>query len=92
MYWGSGRNRYQLEIPESVPPRHNYQLVSQRQGYRRSAFRRWSKARCHLFVLCVRYWTKEIEGMLEKLVDAESRRDAALKDTMRSLFSSFDQQ
>ena len=41
--------------------------------------------------LC-RYWTKEIEQMLEKLVEAEERRDAALKDTMRSLFSSFDQQ
>ena len=44
-----------------------------------------------LCILC-RYWTKEIEGMLEKLLDAESRRDTALKDTMRSLFSSFDQQ
>ena len=41
--------------------------------------------------LC-RYWTKEIENMLEKLAEAEGRRDAALKDTMRSLFSSFDQQ
>ena len=30
--------------------------------------------------------------MLEKMVDAESRRDTALKDTMRSLFSSFDKQ
>ena len=49
------------------------------------------KAGRYLFVL-VRYWTKEVQGMLEKLVDAESRRDAALKDTMRSLFSSFDQQ
>ena len=39
-----------------------------------------------------RYWTKEIEGMLERLVEAEGKRDAALKDTMRSLFSSFDQQ
>lgn len=39
-----------------------------------------------------RYWTKEIEGMLEQLIDTEERRDVALKDTMRSLFSSFDQQ
>ena len=45
-----------------------------------------------MLFLLFRYWTKEIQGMLEKLVDAESRRDTALRDTMRSLFSSFDQQ
>ena len=85
-----------MEIPESVLSRHtpdDYELMSQKKGHRRSEFRRWfekPEVIC-LFVLC-RYWTKEIEGMLEKLVDAESRRDTALKDTMRSLFSSFDQQ
>ena len=43
MYWGSGRNRYQLEVPESVLSRHtpdDYELMSQKKGYRRSEFRR----------------------------------------------------
>lgn len=94
MYWGSGRNRYQLEIPESVLSRSTsdeYELMSQKKGYRRSEFKRWAWRSFVLFLL-FRYWTKEIQGMLEKLVDAESRRDTALRDTMRSLFSSFDQQ
>ena len=95
MYWGSGRNRYQLEVPESVLSRHtpdDYELMSQKKGYRRSEFRRKTKPGGNLITLLCRYWTKDIERMLEKMVDAESRRDAALKDTMRSLFSSFDKQ
>ena len=36
-----------------------------------------------------RYWTKEIEGSLERLIEAEERRDAALKDSMRTLFQTF---
>lgn len=94
MYWGSGRNRYQLEVPESVLSRHtpdDYELMSQKKGYRRSEFRRNLEVICLIILLC-RYWTKDIKRMLEKLVDAESRRDVALKDTMRSLFSSFDKQ
>ena len=39
-----------------------------------------------------RYWTSEIEEMLGRMIDAEERRDAALKDTMRTIFHSFDSQ
>ena len=35
---------------------------------------------------------QDIERMLEKLVDAEERTSAALKDTMRSVFHSFGEQ
>jgi DNA mismatch repair protein MSH6 len=73
-YWGSGRNRFQLEVPERALSRHtpnDYDLRSQRKGYKR-------------------YWTKEIEDMLARMIDAEERRDAALKDTMRTIFHSFD--
>ncbi|NWT52970.1 MSH6 protein, partial [Erythrocercus mccallii] len=73
-YWGTGKNRYQLEIPESAIS-HNlpaeYELRSSRKGYKR-------------------YWTKEIEKMLAAMVSAEERRDAALKDCMRRLFYNFD--
>ncbi|XP_071595934.1 DNA mismatch repair protein Msh6 isoform X2 [Heliangelus exortis] len=74
MYWGLGKNRYQMEIPESAISRNlpaEYQLKSSRKGYKR-------------------YWTKEIEKMLAALVNAEERRDAALKDCMRRLFYNFD--
>ncbi|NXR35893.1 MSH6 protein, partial [Zosterops hypoxanthus] len=73
-YWGTGKNRYQLEIPESVISRNlpeEYELRSSRKGYKR-------------------YWTKEIERMLAAMVSAEERRDAALKDCMRRLFYNFD--
>ncbi|XP_030302530.1 DNA mismatch repair protein Msh6 isoform X2 [Calypte anna] len=74
LYWGVGKNRYQMEIPESAISRNlpaEYQLKSSRKGYKR-------------------YWTKEIEKMLAALVNAEERRDAALKDCMRRLFYNFD--
>ncbi|NXO35111.1 MSH6 protein, partial [Locustella ochotensis] len=73
-YWGTGKNRYQLEIPESAISRNlpeEYELRSSRKGYKR-------------------YWTKEIERMLAAMVSAEERRDAALKDCMRRLFYNFD--
>ncbi|NWZ38887.1 MSH6 protein, partial [Brachypodius atriceps] len=72
-YWGTGKNRYQLEIPESAVSRNlpeEYELRSSRKGYKR-------------------YWTKEIEKMLAAMVNAEERRDAALKDCMRRLFHNF---
>ncbi|XP_024080254.1 DNA mismatch repair protein Msh6 isoform X3 [Terrapene carolina triunguis] len=74
LYWGAGKNRYQMEIPENAIS-HNlpeeYELKSTRKGYKR-------------------YWTKEIEKMLAEMVNAEERRDAALKDCMRRLFHNFD--
>uniref|UniRef100_A0A8C3U1C5 DNA mismatch repair protein n=1 Tax=Catharus ustulatus TaxID=91951 RepID=A0A8C3U1C5_CATUS len=73
-YWGTGKNRYQMEIPESAISRNlpqEYELRSSRKGYKR-------------------YWTKEIEKMLAAMVNAEERRDAALKDCMRRLFYNFD--
>jgi len=39
-----------------------------------------------------RYWTAEIEEKLAELVDAEERREEALKDTMRHVFHKFDQE
>jgi DNA mismatch repair protein MSH6 len=39
-----------------------------------------------------RYWTNEIKSMLAELTDAENRREQALKDSMKSLFKSFDNQ
>uniref|UniRef100_A0A8D0LCA5 DNA mismatch repair protein n=1 Tax=Sphenodon punctatus TaxID=8508 RepID=A0A8D0LCA5_SPHPU len=75
VYWGAGKNRYQIEIAESAIP-HNlpeeYELKSTRKGYKR-------------------YWTKVIEKMQVDMVNAEERRDTALKDCMRRLFYNFDQ-
>ena len=38
-----------------------------------------------------RYRTDEIEKLLAQMVDAEERKDAALKDVMRRIFYSFDE-
>ena len=38
-----------------------------------------------------RYRTEEIEEMLAQMVDAEDRKDSALKDVMRRIFHSFDE-
>ena len=38
VYWGTGRNRFQLEVPESALARHTpdeYELKSQKKGFRR---------------------------------------------------------
>ncbi|CAI9567775.1 unnamed protein product [Staurois parvus] len=74
VYWGTAKNRYQMEIPESVTERNlpeEYELKSTKKGYKR-------------------YWTKTIEKLFGDLVNAEERRDAALKDCMRRLFYNFD--
>ncbi|XP_053568202.1 DNA mismatch repair protein Msh6 [Bombina bombina] len=74
VYWGTAKNRFQMEIPESVTERNlpeEYELKSTKKGYKR-------------------YWTKTIENMFGDLVNAEERRDAALKDCMRRLFYNFD--
>ena len=39
-----------------------------------------------------RYWTEEIREFLARTTDAEERRDAAMKDTMRKIFFAFDKQ
>ncbi|XP_045216870.2 DNA mismatch repair protein Msh6-like isoform X2 [Mercenaria mercenaria] len=73
VYWGTGKNRYQMEIPESavrnVP--NEFQLMSSKKGAKR-------------------FRTTDIEEMLAELVDAEERKDAALKDVMRRIFHNFD--
>lgn len=74
MYWGAGRNRYQMEISETAVPRDlpdEYVLKSSRKGYKR-------------------YWTRDIEKMLNEMISAEERRDAAQKDCMKRLFYNFD--
>ncbi|XP_070788374.1 DNA mismatch repair protein Msh6 isoform X1 [Pituophis catenifer annectens] len=74
MYWGAGKNRYQMEIAETAVPRDlpdEYIMKSSRKGYKR-------------------YWTKEIENMLNDIINAEERRDAAQKDCMKRLFYDFD--
>ncbi|XP_071996415.1 DNA mismatch repair protein Msh6 [Engystomops pustulosus] len=74
VYWGTAKNRFQMEIPESVTERNlpeEYELKSTKKGYKR-------------------YWTKAIENMFGDLANAEERRDAALKDCMRRLFYNFD--
>lgn len=73
-YWGTGRNRYQIEIPDSVSERNipdEFEVRSTKKGWKR-------------------YSTKEIEHMFSELQNWEDKRDAALKDCMRRLFYNFD--
>ncbi|MFT7806013.1 DNA mismatch repair protein Msh6 [Arapaima gigas] len=73
-YWGTGRNRYQMEVPDSVSDRNipeEYEVKSTRKGWKR-------------------YWTREIERLFADLQGWEEKRDAALKDCMRRLFYNFD--
>jgi len=76
VYWGTGKNRFQMEIPESTlrsNTPNDYHLKSQKKGYKR-------------------YQSNVIENLFEDLVAAEERRDAALKDTMREIFNKFDKE
>ncbi|KAI1894508.1 hypothetical protein AGOR_G00116520 [Albula goreensis] len=74
-YWGTGRNRYQMEVPDSVSERNipeEYEVKSTKKGWKR-------------------YQTREIEQLFSELQGWEEKRDAALKDCMRRLFYNFDQ-
>ncbi|KAM9364542.1 DNA mismatch repair protein Msh6 [Pholidichthys leucotaenia] len=73
-YWGTGKNRYQIEVPDSVSERNipeEYEVKSTKKG-------------------CKRYVTKESERLFSELQGFEEKRDAALKDCMRRLFYNFD--
>lgn len=73
-YWGTGRNRYQMEVPDSVSERNipqEYEVKSTKKGWKR-------------------YITKETERLFSELQGFEEKRDAALKDCMRRLFYNFD--
>uniref|UniRef100_I3JU46 DNA mismatch repair protein n=1 Tax=Oreochromis niloticus TaxID=8128 RepID=I3JU46_ORENI len=73
-FWGTGKNRYQMEVPDSVSERNvpeEYELKSTKKGWKR-------------------YVTKETERMFSELQGFEEKRDAALKDCMRRLFYNFD--
>ena len=74
-YWGTAKNRYQLEVPEEVLSNKSlddYELQSSKKGFKR-------------------FWTDEIKEYLAEMINAEERRDAALKDSMRSVFHTFDE-
>lgn len=73
-FWGTGRNRFQMEVPDSVSERNipdEYDVKSTKKG-------------------CKRYVTKESERLFSELQAFEEKRDAALKDCMRRLFYNFD--
>ncbi|XP_037541045.1 DNA mismatch repair protein Msh6 [Nematolebias whitei] len=73
-FWGTGRNRFQMEVPDSVSERNipeEYDVKSTKKG-------------------CKRYVTKESERLFSELQRFEEKRDAALKDCMRRLFYNFD--
>lgn len=76
VYWGTAKNRFQMEIPESALSRHipeEYELTSSKKGFKR-------------------YWSPTIQKLLADTMNAEDRRDAALKDSMRRVFHKFDEQ
>ena len=70
----SGCNRFQLEVPENTLLRHIP------NDYELKSQRKGYQ----------RHWTNHIEDLLARLTDTEERRDSALKDTMRTIFHSFD--
>uniref|UniRef100_UPI0037E8F483 DNA mismatch repair protein Msh6 n=1 Tax=Semicossyphus pulcher TaxID=241346 RepID=UPI0037E8F483 len=73
-YWGTGRNRFQMEVPDSISERNipeEYEVKSTKKGWKR-------------------YVTKETERLFSELQGYEEKRDAALKDCMRRLFYNFD--
>ncbi|XP_022106903.1 DNA mismatch repair protein Msh6-like [Acanthaster planci] len=75
VYWGTGKNRFQLEVPESALARHtpeDYELQSAKKGFKR-------------------YWTPELKELFAELVAEEERRDVALRDSMRRVFYAFDE-
>ncbi len=75
-YFGTGKNRFQLEVPESAAKKitkdnKDYELQSARKGFKR-------------------YYTPVIKKLFEELTVAEEAKDAILRDSMRRLFEKFD--
>ncbi|RYG49009.1 hypothetical protein EON67_07070 [archaeon] len=75
----SGKDRFQIEVPDNIANRvpSAYVLKSKRKGTTKTPG-------------VLRYWSPEVERFLERMTQAEERRDAAVKDTLRRLFHRFD--
>ena len=73
---GTAKNRFQMEIPESALSRHIP------EDYELTSSKKGFK----------RYWSPTIQKLLADTMNAEDRRDAALKDSMRRVFHKFDEQ
>ncbi|CAM9678906.1 unnamed protein product [Choristocarpus tenellus] len=75
-YWGTAKDRYQLEVPEKVLAKHGqpkgYEIKSKKKGWKR-------------------FWNSFIKEKLQELAEAEQRLDDAQKDQMRRIFAKFDQ-
>ena len=70
-YWGTGKNRYQLEIPEGVEVPSEFNHTSKKKGFKR-------------------YKTDDIDAELSELLQAEERKEKAMRDSMRATFAKFD--
>ena len=95
-FFGTNKNRYQLEIPETKCKKlpEDYELTSSKKG-----FKRFFILICFYLIglilkllIYVRYWNTDIKETLAKLTEAEDRRDAALRNTIKCLFKNFDKQ
>ncbi|XP_068597321.1 DNA mismatch repair protein Msh6 [Brachionichthys hirsutus] len=74
-YWGTGRNRFQMEVPSGFSEKNipeEYEVRSTKRGWKR-------------------YVTKESQRLFSELQGHEEKGDAALRDCMRRLFYNFDQ-
>lgn len=76
-YFGSGKDRYQLEIPINSITKISSQIKSWIPKSQKKTHRR--------------FWTPEIEKNFLKLTNAEVKLDKAQKDTLRKIFSKFDE-
>ncbi|XP_054156482.1 DNA mismatch repair protein Msh6-like [Oppia nitens] len=74
-YFGSGKNRYQLEVPDNYTKKiakdNDYMLESSRKGFKR-------------------YSTSFTKNLFEQLITAEDAKEIVLQDGMRRIFESFD--
>ena len=97
-YFGTNKNRYQLEIPETKCKKlpEDYELTSSKKGFKRFLLFQFAFILfycAHLKLLIhIRYWNADIKETLAKLTEAEDRRDAALRNTIKCLFKNFDKQ
>ncbi|CAM9356008.1 unnamed protein product, partial [Discosporangium mesarthrocarpum] len=75
-YCKSGKDRYQLEVPDHILAKHgqprDYEIRSKKKGWKR-------------------FWTPFIKDKLLELAEAEQQLGDAQRDQMRRLFAKFDE-
>lgn len=104
VYFGTAKNRFQIEVPEKLKVPNKFEMSSRRKGFQRYYSKESKVRRGVLFVDIIEFWyfhplkfnvikyVLNQQEFLTSIMRAETERDEILSDITRKVFEKFDTQ